>query len=514
MTTAATTSTATATALATPENRAGTLRTNAIAMFLGQFATWGITALTLMLLPRYLGPERMGQMSIGMSFAVLTMTVAGLGMDTLIIRDVARERAATARRLGTAVWLHLGLGIVGATAAFAIAAAAGYGLETQIAIALCVATVPFLLLSAVGIGVLQGVEVMRHQAIWNTFTKGALLGSLLVVMAGDFGLFSLLALILLWEAVSAGGLLISAHRQVPFPLWTFSLPDARYLVVASLPFFTVGIFVVLYVAVDVLQLSLLAGETAVGIYSAPSRIFGTMLFMPTIIITVAFPQMAADFRNDPARLVQMCRGTLRLVLAFVVPLTVLVVGLSGDILVTIIGEGFAGSGPVIAMLGLSLIPTSVLIITHRIMVATDRQNTWTVVMFAALVVKVGLNFLMVPVFDRWLDNPALGAATSLVAVETALMLSTFWLLPRGVIDRRAALFYMRLGLAAVAGAVTIVALGDLGWFVAGCAGAALYGAVALLTRAHSVGELLCGVRLALGKTVPGIELAARPGDGG
>lgn len=482
--------------------RARTLRANAIAMFLGQLATWGLTALTLMLLPRYLGPERMGQMSIGMSFAVLTMTIAGLGMDTLIVRDVARDRTAAARRLGTAVWLNLALGTGGAAVAMAVAAAAGYEAGTRVAIALTVAAVPFMMLSALGIGVLQGVEVMRHQAVWSTFTKAALLGSLLVVMAGDLGLVWLLLFMFFWEAVSAAGLLIAAYRQVPFPLRTFSRREARYLVIASLPFFTVGIFVVLYVAVDVLQLSLLAGETAAGIYSAPSRIFGTLLFVPTIIITVAFPQMAADFQNDPARLVHMCRSTLRLVLSFVVPLAVLAVGLSGDVLVTLIGEGFVGSGPVIAMLGLSLIPTSVLIITHRIMVATDRQNTWTVVMFVALVAKVGLNLAVVPAFQHWFDNAALGAATSLVVVETALMMATFWLLPRGVIDRNATLFYARLGMAAAAGAVTIVALANLGWFVAGGAGAAAYGAVALATRAHTLAELVAGGRIAFGRVTP------------
>ena len=191
-----------------------------------------------------------------------------------------------------------------------------------------------------------------------------------------------------------------------------------------------------------------------------------------------------------------------MVLAFVVPLAVLAVGLSGDILVTVIGEGFAGSGPVIATLGLSLIPTRVLIITHRIMVATDRQKTWTVVMFVALVAKVGLNFAMIPAFERWFGNAALGAATSLVAVETVLMVSTLWLLPRGVIDRQMMLFFARLAVTAAVGAVTIISLAEFGWLVAGGAGAAAYGAVALAIRAHSLAEMMDGARIALGRVAP------------
>ena len=142
------------------------LRQNAAWMFAGQGITWVLTALTLALLPRYLGPARMGSLGIGLSFSVLAAVVAGLGMSTLITREIARDREAGRRLLATALWLQVGLGLAGAVGCIGLGFVLGYGRTTQLAIAVNAATVPFNLVILLGFGALQGAELMRHQAIW------------------------------------------------------------------------------------------------------------------------------------------------------------------------------------------------------------------------------------------------------------------------------------------------------------------------------------------------------------
>jgi len=282
-----------------PHRRSHTLRQNAIAVFSGQLVTWTLTAITLALLPRYLGPERMGQMGIGMSYQMLVVTFAGLGMGTLITRDIARDRASAARLLGTAVWLSLALGVIGGLIAAVIAVLSGYSQTTAIVVALSVAVAPFLMLEITAGAILQGVEVMRFEAMWDAAAKVVLLLALLVVMFGDWGLVPILVAMLATAAVVSVPALAVARRYLPFRVFSFSYESARYLIVNSLPFFMVGIFLVLYMAVDALQLSYLSGERAVGIYSAPARIFGTLLFVPNIVILVTFPRMAAAHHDHP-----------------------------------------------------------------------------------------------------------------------------------------------------------------------------------------------------------------------
>ena len=100
-------------------------------MFAGQTITWTLTALTLALLPRYLGPGHMGALGISLSFSNLASTAAGLGMATLITKDVARDHEAAERMLGTAVWLHVILGLAAAGASVAVGQALDYTSMTQ-----------------------------------------------------------------------------------------------------------------------------------------------------------------------------------------------------------------------------------------------------------------------------------------------------------------------------------------------------------------------------------------------
>ena len=482
-----------------PKKNQHSLRQNAAAVAAGQLATWLLTAITLAMLPRYLGPERMGQMGIGMSYQMLVMTFAGLGIGTLLTRDAARDSDATARLMSTAVWLSVTCGVVASAAATAIAVASGYSVATTTAIALTLMAAPLLLVQVVFGAVLQGLEVMRYQAIWDTAAKVALLAALGAVMVAGWGLAPLLIIVFAATALITAPAFVVTRRYLEFNLASFSFDSARYLVVGGLPFLAVGIFLVLYLSVDVIQLSYLSGEHSVGIYSAPARIFGTLLFVPNIVTIVTFPKMAAAFHDNPAKLARLARPTLRLAIATTLPVTILAVGLADDALVAFIGEGYAQSGPVIAMLAVSLVPTSVLIVTHRILIAANRQNVWTVVMLLAVGVKVGLNFVLIPAFDGWFGNPALGAAASLVAVETLMMLSTFWLMPRDILDGASLRFYAKVVVAAAIAAVALAASLPLGIFAAAVVACSAYVFAALATRAHTVGEFRSAMSWAAGR---------------
>ena len=80
-----------------------------------------------------------------------------------------------------------------------------------------------------------------------------------------------------------------------------------------------------------------------------------------------------------------------------------------------------------------------------------------------------------------------------------MMLSTFWLMPRGIVDRTALAFYLKLGLATAAAATAMVVTFPIGLFVAGVTGATAYLTVALFARAHTVEGLRAGVSWAAGR---------------
>lgn len=475
------------------------LRLNVFAMMAGQLITWSLTATMIAILPRYLGPERMGQYAIGGSFEMLGVVFAGLGMPILITKETARDRRFGSELMSTAIWLSVALGLVAAALGMVIAVLAGYHPLTLYVIAMATAAIPSGLVIALGFGMFQGVEKMRYQAIIDVSLKLGSLAGLIVIVVLDLGFIPIPAYMLSVSIAIAIATVVWGRQALAFQPFRFSREHARYLIVGSLPFWTMGVFLVLYQATDVLALSRLADATAVGIYATPSRVLGTMLFVPVIITTVAFPRMAFLHRESSDELLQMAKLTLKLVLAASLPVSIVAFGLADDALVGIIGEDFSQSGAVIAALAISLVPTGTSIVANRILAAVDRQRIWTFIMIVAFIAKVLLDLAAIPLFDHWFDNPALGAAVVLVAIESVMMLAALWLMPRGVLDRDMGAFAAKLVLAGAVAIAAMVAWAPLGALAAGFVGAVCYALFAVLIGLFTPAQLIAAFRWGMGR---------------
>ena len=160
------------------------LRSNALAIFAGQVATWAITTVTFGLVSRQLGADGFGIWSLSGTFAALAGVFAGLGMTTLIARDVARDPAGSARLISTALWVNLAFGIAAGVISVLAAVAAGYPSSTVTAIALASLTIPFGLVASIVIAAIQGREVMRHAALMDVGFKLLWLVTVLVLAVG------------------------------------------------------------------------------------------------------------------------------------------------------------------------------------------------------------------------------------------------------------------------------------------------------------------------------------------
>ncbi len=480
-------------------------RSNAIAMLGSQLVTWMFAIGTFTIIPRYLGPEGVGQWSLAISLSMIAAVVGGVGVHFLMLREVARNPARASELLPTAAVLLFGMGSVAGATMWVGAWLAGYPPTTVLVVAATASSVPFLLLQQLGTSVIQGLERMRYQALVEITGRGVTLFAMLAVVAAGLGVVHIALVATVGWIAMGGAAMAVAFATLPRSRPRFSPRDARYLAINGMPFWTIGLFLVVYNAIDVVLLSQLSGETAVCIYSAPLRILGTLLFVPTIVTTVTFPQMAANQHDDPARTARLARTGLWLVMAVTLPLTIGVVGSGGDVLVLLIGDSFADSGPVLPMLAIALLPMSLSIVMARTLIAVDRERRWTGIVTAAVAVKIALNLLLIPLFADRFDNPALGAATSLAIIEVGIVVVAAMQLPRGIWTQGELRRYGQLLIVgAAAGAVTLAAaLGGPDLFaLPGILGGLTYVAGVALLRVHTVEELLHAGRLALGRSRP------------
>jgi O-antigen/teichoic acid export membrane protein len=458
-----------------------TIARNAGILMATQLATWVLTLILTVVMPRYLGPVNVGKIAFAGSVWAIAGVLITFGMDTLITKEVARRAERAAGLLGTTLVLR---GILYAVAWLGVTAyLLLFQYPPETILVAWIVGVGLLVWQMIGAlqAVLQGLERMEFISIGNIAGKGVntvagitllLLRQGVYVIAGVGVLASLVTFAIEW---------VFLRRSAPARL-NFRLADARAMLKASAPYFLTGVFLVLYMQLDIVIISLLATEQAVGWYSTADQLFGTFLFIPTVFMTAIFPALSRLYAEGSQSLPKLIRKSFDLLLVLSVPIGLGLFVVADPLALLLFGPDFAGTGPVLALMGIVLILTYQNMLIGQFLISTDRQNAWTVVMAAATLATLPLDLALVPWCQQQFGNGAIGGALSFIVTEAGMTIAGLVLLPRGSLGRSNAWVAAR---ALAAGAVMAGAAWLARWqfiLLPIAIGAAVYVGLVLLLR--------------------------------
>jgi O-antigen/teichoic acid export membrane protein len=158
-----------------------------------------------------------------------------------------------------------------------------------------------------------------------------------------------------------------------------------------------------------------------------------MLFVPTIFMTAVFPVLARMYVTEKDRAFNVARKSFILLLLVGVPIGLGLVVVSNPLVVLLYGPDFAGSGPILALLGIFLILTFQNILIGQYLISIDRQATWTRVMAVGTLITVPLDIVLMPFCQKEFGNGAIGGAISFVMTELGMFVAGMTYMPRGVV---------------------------------------------------------------------------------
>jgi O-antigen/teichoic acid export membrane protein len=410
-----------------------TIAKNATVMMASQLVTWSLALLLTIFLPRYLGAANLGKLNFaGSMWAIVTVFVI-FGMDTLLTKEIARMPARAVRLFGNTIVLRIGLQLLGylALTIYLWLFRDRYPPGTLLVVYIVGLSTLVWQLNSACQAVLQGLERMEYISLADV--AGKLTNTLIciAVLLAGFGVYAIAAVGVLAALVSFG-VQFTAVRRLAGPLkLRFERPEAARMMRASFPYFLSSVFLVIYMQVDIIIISLLVNERAVGWYGAADQLFGTFLFIPTVFITAVFPALSRMYETAADALPRLMRKSWDLLILVAIPIGLGLVVIAGPLVVLLFGPEFAPSGPILALMGIVLILTYQNILLGRFLIATDRQRSWTVVMAAAAIASVPLDLLLVPWCQRQFGNGAIGGALSFIVTELGMNIVGLWLLPRG-----------------------------------------------------------------------------------
>jgi O-antigen/teichoic acid export membrane protein len=390
-----------------------------------QVITWTLSTIVLVIVPRRVGPEAIGGYRIAWSLWTVAATFIALGTGTLITLQVARAKRRGVVRLGPAM--------VARTVAYAISwipilvfsFAVGYSTEVVVLIAIVGAATLFNSYADVAAAGLTGLERLDVIAAADVFSKLVLAGLtvLVVIVTDDIRIIAAVAIV---TALAYSGYLFGSLRRLVRIDYERSLSAAAEAARGGSPYLLIGLTRVVYSQIDIVVISLVVTELEVGWYGTADSVFGTLMFVPTILMTSLFPVFARTHEEDPGAAAGLLQRSFNALLLIAVPVGLGIVVVADQVALLLFGEAFDGTGPVLAVFGVVLIFTFVSTLFGSHAIAIGRQRFWNVVMLIAIPTTVALDLVLIPWTRDAFDNGAIGGALAYVVTESMMVVLGLW----------------------------------------------------------------------------------------
>jgi O-antigen/teichoic acid export membrane protein len=237
---------------------------------------------------RYLGPAQFGELAYVLAFITFFQAITSLGLDGIVVRDIAQHKERANTILGTAFMLRLGAGI--ACWLFAVGGMAWLnGLQDRSVVltALVAGTLVFQAADTVDLW-FQSQSQSRRTVMAKLLAYILTSGVKVLLILNEAPLVGFAAILVLEGLTSAVGLAIAYKRFPCDNRWAHSVDTARQLIVESWPFLLSGISIMVYMRIDHIMIKEMLGPSELGIYAAVLPLATLWQFIPmTLSVSLA-----------------------------------------------------------------------------------------------------------------------------------------------------------------------------------------------------------------------------------
>ncbi len=400
-------------------------------IFVMSLVAYLIAYATRLVLARTLGPAGYGLFYSVFTFVIFFLFFRDLGLNQALTKYIAEFRVLRRYNeiksaIASMLLLQLASSALFSALFFLLAdTLAAHYFKSQAAAPMVRLMAFYTLFSIVFIflkGFFAGFQRFRVFALIDTAKNGIVLLLVLAFFSLNLTVFApVLAYII------AGPLLLLAFLPAvikvynPFRYKLEKVTEtAKKLVLFGLPVIMTDIGDKVIGYIDTLMLTSFRSLEEVGIYNVALPSAMAFLFFSSSIASVAFPLFAELWtRQDKKRLADGVRLLHKYTFILAAPLVLMVFAFASAFLKVFFGEVYAAGAHALQILLIGVLLFIVAGINHSIIAATGNPKAVTKIVFAAALLNVAINLLLIPRFG--IEGAALATAVSYAA---ALLLST------------------------------------------------------------------------------------------
>lgn len=379
---------------------------------------------TSLAIARHLGPERFGLLSYSVALAALVMEFTGLGLHGLVVRYLVEHPGRERRILGTVVGMRLGAGAFGVALAGAIAVALKPDPEVPLLVVLVAAGFGCRAFDAVD-DWLQSHEQARQGAMVRSAVLLLVSVARLALVAAGAGVLAF-ALMTGLEYALVGLTLVALYWRREAPPWQWR-PDAalgRELLAKSWPLILSSLGVIIYLKIDQIMLGQMIDSEAVGIYAVAAQLSEAGWFIPTALVTAAFPQLIKLHQDDDASYQARLQRLYDLLFGLGLLLAILVAAVGPWAVELLFGPAYAPAGGLLVIHIWSAVFIFMRAAFSRWLIVEELFIFSLVTHGLGALVNVGLNLVLIPRYGTT------GAAIATVVAYATASYLALWAHPK------------------------------------------------------------------------------------
>ncbi len=378
-----------------------------------------LTLLLMIYLARRLGSLGFGKLSFAISFTSLFLILSDLGITTLTIREVARDKERGPEYVGNTATLKLFLSIIAFLAISISVSLINVPFDTGFVVYLIGACIIFENMGGFFGAVFQAYEKMKYITICEIIEKVFLLSLSFVLLRLGYGLISVGLIYLLsgilYCLLNIGFVyrkFLKPSYRIDTQFWSKSFKEA-------LPLAIVALISMVYYHTDIVMLGKIKGEEVAGWYGVSYHLFFALATIPGAFLSAIFPVLSRFFKESGELLKKAFHKSFKVLVGAGIPASVGTFLLSEKIILFLFGSQYQNSIAALKILSFLIVFSYLNGLAGYFLTSINRQALLAKIMATTTGINVFLNFILIPRYSY------VGAAYATVVSEVLFFILFF-----------------------------------------------------------------------------------------
>jgi len=347
---------------------------------------------------RIFGSLEFGNFGFAIAFSAIIVVIADFGLNTLLIREISRNKNKVKKYISNALTIKIFLSIVTFFITFIYLNFMNYAGSIK---AVTYTMVLFMVIQSftdLFYSVFRAFERMHYDAFIKVLRMVILSSLIFIVVMNNANLIVTTLMFPLTELIV---LIIAAIMYLKYFArlsFEFDLGFSRLLLKKSSFFCLSLIFVGLLLYIDTIFLQRMKGSAEVGVYVAAYNLLIGLTFIPLMYSNAVFPVFSRYFIKDRSLLKFAYKKSFQYMLILGLPMAIGIYVYSRNIIFLIYGSGYGSSIIALKILCWMLALRFINIIPGTALSSINRQGSRVLSQGTVVIINIILNLLFIPKF--------------------------------------------------------------------------------------------------------------------